>query len=82
MLNFFVCPRKEKLNSVTNLRIPIASCKSNQTEVGEKRSMASPSPVTASKKSSKDYSNDESEMRTTQKNPQSPWPNVLGPRLN
>ena len=80
MLNFFACPCKEKLSNVTILRIPIASCKSNTTEVGVKRSMASPSPVTALKKLSKDYSNDESEMRTTPKNLQSPWLNVLRPR--
>ena len=62
----FFCPLfKEKLHGVTNLRIHIASCKSNPIEVGVKSSIASPSQVTASEKSSEYFSNDD-ELRTTQ----------------
>ena len=62
-LDLFACPLfKEKLNGVTNLRIHIASSKPNPIEVGVKRSIASSSPVSASEKSSEDFSYDESEL--------------------
>ena len=79
-LDLFACPLcKEKVNAVTNLRIHIACCKSDPIEVRVKRSIASPSPVTSSEESSKDFSNDESELRITPANPQSLWPKILGP---
>ena len=66
-LDLFACPLcKEKVNAVTNLRIHIACCKSDPIEVRVKRSIASPSPVTSSEESSKEFSNDHSELRTTQ----------------
>ena len=67
------CPRcKQKINGVTNLRIHVVSCKSNPIEVRVKRSVALPSPVTASEKSNEYSSNNESELRTTQQVDQVP----------
>ena len=43
----------------------IACCQSDPTEVGLKRFIVSYSPVTSLKKSNEDFSNDESEFRTT-----------------
>ena len=49
-----------------NLRMHIASCKSYPTEIEVKRFIATPSSVTSSEESSKDFPNNESELRTTQ----------------
>ena len=66
LLDLFACPLcKETSNSVTNLRMHIACCQSDPTEVGLKRFIVSYSPVTSLKESSEDISNDESELRTT-----------------
>ena len=61
------CPLcQETVKGVMNLRMHIASCKSYPTEIEVKRFIATPSSVTSSEESSKDFPNNESELRTTQ----------------
>ena len=49
-----------------NLIMHIASCKCDPTEIEVKRFIATPSSVTSLEEPSKDFSNNKSELRTTQ----------------